>query len=214
MVRAPHSRRRARRARAARGPSRPGRLDAANAATCSRLLDRAIAGCLDGELDAMVTAPVQKSVINDAGIAFTGHTEYLAERTDTAARGDDAGRHAPLAAARRPRDHASAAVARLPRPSRGTAWRSALRILDADLRNNFGIAQPAHPRRRAQPARAARAATSAARKSIRHRPGDRAARVAGHRRARSAARRHVFVPRDRWTPTRCWRCTTTRACRC
>ena len=43
------------------------------------LLDRAIAGCLAGEFDAMVTAPVQKSVINDAGIAFTGHTEYLAE---------------------------------------------------------------------------------------------------------------------------------------
>jgi len=42
-------------------------------------LDRAIAGCLAGEFDAMVTAPVQKSVINDAGIAFTGHTEYLAQ---------------------------------------------------------------------------------------------------------------------------------------
>ena len=50
-------------------------------ATCCAVLDRAIAGCLAGEFDAMVTAPVQKSVINDAGIAFTGHTEYLAERT-------------------------------------------------------------------------------------------------------------------------------------
>ena len=45
-----------------------------------KLLDRAIDGCMSGEFDAMVTAPVQKSVINDAGIAFTGHTEYLADR--------------------------------------------------------------------------------------------------------------------------------------
>ena len=37
-----------------------------------------------GEFDAIVTAPVQKSVINDAGIAFTGHTEYLAARTGAA----------------------------------------------------------------------------------------------------------------------------------
>jgi len=44
-------------------------------------LDAALAGCLTGEFGAMVTAPVQKSVINDAGIAFSGHTEFLAERT-------------------------------------------------------------------------------------------------------------------------------------
>ncbi|MEP7314449.1 MAG: 4-hydroxythreonine-4-phosphate dehydrogenase PdxA, partial [Pseudomonadota bacterium] len=42
------------------------------------LLDRALAGCKSGEFAAMVTAPLQKSVINDAGIRFTGHTEYLA----------------------------------------------------------------------------------------------------------------------------------------
>ena len=36
---------------------------------------------MDGEFDALVTAPVQKSVIKDAGIAFTGHTEFFAERT-------------------------------------------------------------------------------------------------------------------------------------
>ena len=44
------------------------------------VLDRAVAAASRGEYDAMVTAPVQKSVINDAGIAFTGHTEYLAEK--------------------------------------------------------------------------------------------------------------------------------------
>ncbi len=47
-------------------------------------LDAAVAGCLSGEFAAMVTAPVQKSVINDAGISFTGHTEFLAQRTGAA----------------------------------------------------------------------------------------------------------------------------------
>ncbi|HEY5000096.1 MAG TPA: 4-hydroxythreonine-4-phosphate dehydrogenase PdxA, partial [Usitatibacter sp.] len=67
----------------ARAPVVPGRLDAANASHVMAILDRAIDGCMGGEFDAMVTAPVQKSVINDAGIAFTGHTEYLAARTGT-----------------------------------------------------------------------------------------------------------------------------------
>ena len=62
-------------------PSEPGRLDARNARSVLDLLDRAADGCLAGEFDAMVTAPVQKSLIMDAGIAFSGHTEYLAERT-------------------------------------------------------------------------------------------------------------------------------------
>ncbi len=58
---------------------RPGELDPANARYVLRLLERACRGCLDGEFDAMVTAPVQKEVINRAGIDFSGHTEYLAE---------------------------------------------------------------------------------------------------------------------------------------
>lgn len=61
-------------------PARPGQLDARNAAQVLRLIDRAADGCLSGEFAAMVTAPVQKSIINEAGIAFTGHTEYLAAR--------------------------------------------------------------------------------------------------------------------------------------
>jgi 4-hydroxythreonine-4-phosphate dehydrogenase len=60
-----------------------GRLDPANAPYVLALLDRALAGCQSGEFAAMVTAPVHKGVINDAGIPFTGHTEYLAERTGT-----------------------------------------------------------------------------------------------------------------------------------
>jgi 4-hydroxythreonine-4-phosphate dehydrogenase len=60
---------------------RPGTLDPRNAAYVISLLDRAIAGCRSGEFAALVTAPVQKSVINDGGVPFVGHTEYLAERT-------------------------------------------------------------------------------------------------------------------------------------
>jgi 4-hydroxythreonine-4-phosphate dehydrogenase len=62
----------------------PGRLDPRNARYVLALLERALAGALHGEFDAIVTAPVQKSVINAAGIAFTGHTEYLAERLKVA----------------------------------------------------------------------------------------------------------------------------------
>jgi len=57
-----------------------GRLDPANSPYVMRTLEVATDGCSDGTFDAMVTGPVQKSVINQAGIAFTGHTEFLAER--------------------------------------------------------------------------------------------------------------------------------------
>jgi 4-hydroxythreonine-4-phosphate dehydrogenase len=61
-------------------PSIPGTLNSQNGQYVIQLLDRAIDGCLAGQFDAMVTAPVQKSVINQAGLPFTGHTEYLAQR--------------------------------------------------------------------------------------------------------------------------------------
>jgi 4-hydroxythreonine-4-phosphate dehydrogenase len=60
---------------------RCGRPDPANAATLLEGLERAVAGCSAGEFAAMVTAPLAKHVICDAGIAFTGHTEYLAKLT-------------------------------------------------------------------------------------------------------------------------------------
>ena len=62
-------------------PSKAGRLETANARYVLDLLDRATDGAMGGEFDAIVTAPVHKGVINDAGVPFTGHTEYLAERT-------------------------------------------------------------------------------------------------------------------------------------
>jgi 4-hydroxythreonine-4-phosphate dehydrogenase len=64
-------------------PVDAGRLDARNARYVLRTLDAAIDGCLRGRYRAMATAPVHKGVINDGGVPFTGHTEYLAKRTGT-----------------------------------------------------------------------------------------------------------------------------------
>ncbi|MEQ1591096.1 MAG: 4-hydroxythreonine-4-phosphate dehydrogenase PdxA [Thiobacillaceae bacterium] len=64
-------------------PVIPGQLDARNSAHVLALLDAAIAGCGLHRFDALVTMPVHKGIINDAGIAFTGHTEYLADHTAT-----------------------------------------------------------------------------------------------------------------------------------
>jgi 4-hydroxythreonine-4-phosphate dehydrogenase len=61
----------------------PGKLDAANGRAVLATLDLAIEGTRAGWWDAIVTAPLQKSTINDAGVAFSGHTEYLAEKTNT-----------------------------------------------------------------------------------------------------------------------------------
>jgi 4-hydroxythreonine-4-phosphate dehydrogenase len=65
-------------------PVSAGTLDPRNAGYVIRMLDRACDGCMNGEFAAMVTAPVQKSTLMDAGFAFMGHTEYLAERTRAA----------------------------------------------------------------------------------------------------------------------------------
>ena len=61
----------------------PGTLNTANAAYVLNTLTAATDACLAGTADALVTGPVQKSIINEAGIAFTGHTEFLAEQTRT-----------------------------------------------------------------------------------------------------------------------------------
>jgi len=119
-------------------PSTPGHLDAANARYVLALLDAALDGCAAGRFDAIVTAPVHKSIFNDAGIPFTGHTEYLAERTGTplpvmmlvggGLRVALATTHLPLAAV-------SAAITT-------DRLESVLTILDGDLKAKFGIAAP------------------------------------------------------------------------
>ena len=64
-------------------PAVCGSLDPSNAQSLLDGLERAVSGCLCGEFSGLVTAPLQKSVINDAGIEFTGHTEFLARLTST-----------------------------------------------------------------------------------------------------------------------------------
>jgi 4-hydroxythreonine-4-phosphate dehydrogenase len=119
-------------------PCVAGRLDAANAPHVLALLDRAIDGCVSGEFAAMVTAPVQKSVINDAGIPFTGHTEYLATRTGAA--------HPVMLLAA---DTLRVALATTHLPLRavsdaitGDLLDMTLRILDEDVRRLWGISRP------------------------------------------------------------------------
>jgi len=63
-----------------RQPVKAGELNSENAGYVLSLLDLALDACTEKRFDAMVTAPVQKSIINDAGLPFTGHTEYLAQR--------------------------------------------------------------------------------------------------------------------------------------
>ena len=64
-------------------PSFPGILDVDNANYVLACLDAAIDVCKDTQCAGLITGPVQKSIINDAGIAFSGHTEYLAQKTST-----------------------------------------------------------------------------------------------------------------------------------
>lgn len=63
-------------------PVQCGVLEADNASYVLNCLDKAISGCLNNDYQALVTGPIQKSIINDAGIVFSGHTEYLAEHCD------------------------------------------------------------------------------------------------------------------------------------
>ena len=115
-----------------------GRLSAANASYVLALLDRAVEGCLRGEFAAMVTAPVHKGVINDAGVAFTGHTEYLAAKTGAPqvvmllAAG---GLRVALATTHLPLAKVAGAITR-------EGLTATLRVLHADLVARFGIAQP------------------------------------------------------------------------
>ena len=62
-------------------PTSPGKLDKANAGYVLKTLKKAVDGCLSKQFDAMVTAPVHKAVINDAGFSFAGHTEFLSQLT-------------------------------------------------------------------------------------------------------------------------------------
>jgi 4-hydroxythreonine-4-phosphate dehydrogenase len=119
-------------------PALPGHPDPANARYVLATLDAAAEGCLAGRFAAMVTAPVQKSAINDAGIAFQGHTEYLAAK---------AGGAHPVMLLVAGRLRVALATTHLPlaevphRLTRETLGRT-LGVLDAGLRESLGIAKP------------------------------------------------------------------------
>ncbi|MBB3255225.1 4-hydroxythreonine-4-phosphate dehydrogenase [Paraburkholderia bannensis] len=122
-------------------PARAGKLDAANGPYVLALLDRAIDGAVAQEFDAIVTAPLQKSTINDAGVPFTGHTEYLAERTHTprvvmmlAGTGARPLRVA-LATTHLPLKDVCAAIT-------VDGLLETLRIVNRDLRQHFGVPTP------------------------------------------------------------------------
>jgi len=119
-------------------PSEPGHPDAANAAYVMATLDRATQGCMAGEFNALVTGPVQKSLLNEAGYAFSGHTEYLAERAGVprvVMMLATAGLRVALATTHQPLATVSASITQ-------PLLREVLTILHHDLQMKFGIAQP------------------------------------------------------------------------
>lgn len=122
----------------ASAPVVAGQLDKSNGRYVLQTLQRAIDGCQHGEFDAMSTAPVHKGIINDAGIEFTGHTEYLAEQTDT----DEVvmmlvggGMRVALATIHIPLREVPDAITR-------PGLETTIRILHQDLVTRFGIDNP------------------------------------------------------------------------
>ncbi len=119
-----------------------GQLDVRNAGYVLGTLDAAIDGCRTGRFDAIVTAPVHKGIINDAGVPFSGHTEYLAERTGTGPvvmmlAGDTP--HGPLRVALATTHLPLAAV---PAALTIEGLVRTLHIVHGSLRSRFGIAAP------------------------------------------------------------------------
>jgi 4-hydroxythreonine-4-phosphate dehydrogenase len=122
----------------------PGTLDAANGRPVLAILDAAIEGVKAGWFEAIVTAPLQKSTINDAGVAFSGHTEYLAEQTNTPKvvmmlAGDPGGGQpclrVALATTHLPLKDVPAAIT-------AASLAQVIDIIHHDLRVKFGIAAP------------------------------------------------------------------------
>ncbi len=119
-------------------PCHAGVLDPANSRYVLAVLNRALQGCLAGEFSGMVTAPVHKGIINQAGIPFTGHTEFLAEQTDTdlvvmmLAGG---GMRVALVTTHLPLHQVTSAIT-------APLLEKVLRILRRDLQCRFGIVDP------------------------------------------------------------------------
>lgn len=121
-------------------PVVPGKLDPKNGQAVLHTLDIAIEGAMQRWFAAIVTAPLQKSTINDAGVPFTGHTEYLADKTGTPqvvmmlAGGEPVMRVA-LATTHLPLKDVAAAIT-------FDSLARTIEIIDHDLRRKFGLARP------------------------------------------------------------------------
>jgi 4-hydroxythreonine-4-phosphate dehydrogenase len=115
-----------------------GQPDLRNAAYVIEMLDRACDGCMNGEFAAMVTAPVQKSTLIEAGYPFSGHTEYLAARTRAAL---------PVMLLVNDRLRVALvtthlALADVPRAITRERLRATLRIVNTDMERHFSLAAP------------------------------------------------------------------------
>jgi 4-hydroxythreonine-4-phosphate dehydrogenase len=118
-------------------PVQCGQLHPANSRYVLKTITKATKGCMDGVFDAMVTAPVHKGVINDAGLSFSGHTEFIADIT---------GGH-PVMMLATPGLRVALVTTHLPlsevsKAITHTRLRTVIRILDQDLRSRFDIAYP------------------------------------------------------------------------
>ena len=121
-----------------RTPVVPGQLSTENGHYVVETLARACDGCLSGEFAALITGPVHKGVINDAGVAFTGHTEFFEERSHSA-------KVVMMLATEELR--VALATTHLPIKAVSEAitpdlLRDVIAILHHDLRTKFGIADP------------------------------------------------------------------------
>lgn len=122
-------------------PVAPGKLNAQNGPYVLQTLDVAIEGAMKNRFDAIVTAPLQKSTINDAGVPFTGHTEYLAEKTHTPqvvmmlAGGESPHLRVALATTHLPLKDVPAAITK-------EGLGKTIDILHTDLQGKFGMAAP------------------------------------------------------------------------
>jgi 4-hydroxythreonine-4-phosphate dehydrogenase len=118
-------------------PVQCGQLNPANSRYVLKTITKATKGCMDVVFDAMVTGPVHKGVINDAGLAFSGHTEFIAGITGghPVMMLATPGLRVALATTHMPLSEVSQAITH-------TRLRTVIRILDHELRSRFGIAHP------------------------------------------------------------------------
>jgi 4-hydroxythreonine-4-phosphate dehydrogenase len=115
----------------------PGRLDPRNARAVIDAVGIAVDGCMSGEFSAMVTAPLHKGVINDAGIEFTGHTEFIADRT-----GGDAVMMLIAGDLRVALATTHLPLSKVPAAITGELIERVLRALVQDLRTRFELTRP------------------------------------------------------------------------